>query len=247
MRVSAGIALVAIGFIPGCHGSLMIGPPAIVGSGVSKEESRPVDAFHALDAGSTLQVNVSVTPGEKPSLKITGDDNLVPLIESVVSDGTLILRLKDNSSISPKLPLLAEVVVSELGGVEASGAASVKIKGVVKAYSFRASASGAAQVSVEGVEALEEAAASAEGASQVVLTGYSAILKVAASGASQVKAEGLKVEEAHVSISGASGVELRVNKSVAGDVSGASHLDLYGSPAKQSVTTSGASQVTEKK
>jgi hypothetical protein len=246
MRFSAGIALVALGVISGCNGSLMVGPPAIVGSGVSKEESRPVDAFHVLDVGSTLQVNVSVTSGAKPSLKITGDDNLVPLIESVVSDGTLILRLKDNSNISPKLPLLAEVVVSELDGVKASGAARVNVKGGAKVERFTAGASGAAQVSVEGVEA-SQCVAGAEGASQVVLSGSTASLKLDASGASRVKAEGLKVEDAHVSISGASSVELRTSKSVDGDISGASQLDLYGSPTKQTISITGASQVTEKK
>ena len=246
MRVSAGIVLFAVGVATGCQGNFLIGPPPVAGSGVSKEETRAVDAFHALDAGNALQVIVSVTSGAKPGVKISGDDNLVPLIESVIRDGTLILRLKDNSTISPKLPLLAEVVAGELDGVEVSGAASVKVKGGLKVNRFTASASGAAQVSVEGVES-SQAVASATGASQVVLSGSAASLKVDASGASHVKAQSLAVENADVSISGASSVALRANKSVAGDVSGASQLELYGSPARQTVSISGASRVIEKK
>src|ERR1700678_4109097 len=91
MRVSAGIALSAIGIAAGCQGNFLIGPPPIAGSGVSKEETRAVDAFHVLEAGNALQVNVSVTAGAKPSLKISGDDNLVPFVESVIRDGRLIL------------------------------------------------------------------------------------------------------------------------------------------------------------
>jgi hypothetical protein len=242
MRLSAGIVFLAVGVASGCNASLMFG--GTPGSGVSKEETRPLDAFHALDAGNALQVLVLITPGAKPSLKISGDDNLVPLIESVIRDGTLILRVKDNSSISPKLPLLAEVVAGELDGVEASGAASVKVKGGAKVNRFTASASGAAQVSVEGVES-SQAVASTSGASHVGLSGSAASLKVDASGASQVKAEALQVEDADVSISGASGVSLRASKSVNGDVSGASQLELHGSPAKKNVSTSGASQVIE--
>ena len=245
MRVSAGIVLSAIGVATGCHGNFLIGAPAIAGSGVSKEETRAVDAFHALEAGNAVQVNVTVTPGAKPSLKISGDDNLVPLIESVSRDGTLILRLKDNSSISTKLPLLAEVVVSELDGVEASGAANVKVKGGAKVNRFTARASGAAQVSVEGVES-SQAVATATGASQVTLSGSAASLKVEASGASRVKAQALPVEDADVSISGASSVALTATKSVAGDVSGASQLEVHGSPARKTVSISGASQVVEK-
>jgi Putative auto-transporter adhesin, head GIN domain len=244
MRLSAGIVFFAVGAASGCNGDFVFGPPPIRGSGVAKEETRAVDAFHALDVGNALQVNVLVTSGAKPGLKISGDDNLVPLIESVIRDGTLILRLKDNSSVSPKLPLLAEVVAGNLDRVEASDAASVKVTGGAKVDQFTASASGAAQVSVEGLES-SSAVASASGASHVGLSGSAASLKVDASGASQVKAAALKVEDANVSISGASGVVLSAIKSVTGDVSGASRLDYQGSPAKKTVSTSGASQVVE--
>ena len=245
MRVSVGIAVFAITVGGGCHGNYLVGPPPIAGSGVSKQETRAVDAFHALEAGNAVQMNVTVTPGAKPSVKISGDDNLLPFFESLVRDGKLIIRLKDNSRISTKLPLLAEVVVGEIDGVEATEAASVKVKGVVKVNRLSARASGAAQVSVEGVES-SQAAASATGASKVTLSGSAASLKVDASGASQVKAQALTAEDAHVSISGASSVVLTANKSVAGDLSGALQLELHGRPAKKTVSISGASGVTEK-
>jgi hypothetical protein len=245
MRFSAGIAVLAVGFAAGCDASFLIGGPSIAGSGVAKDENRTVDPFHAVDAGNAIQVTIAVTPGAKPSLRIRGDDNLVPLIESAVRDGKLILRLKDNSSISPKLPLLADVVTGELDSVEASGAASIKITGTAKADQFAATASGAANITVEGL-ASSKAVASASGASHVGLTGSATSLKVDVSGASGVKAEELRVDDADVSISGASAATIRPTKSVAGDVSGASVLDLIGHPPKNTVSTSGASQVTER-
>ena len=203
------------------------------------------DAFHALEAGNALQVKVLVNSGAKPSVKISGDDNLVPLVESFVRDGRLILRLQDNTSISPKLPLVADVVAGELDGVDVSGAAVAKVKGGTKVNRFSASASDAAQVSMEGLEA-SQAVATATGASHVDLSGSVALLKVHASGASQVKAQGLQVEDARVSMSGASSVAVRANQSIAGNLSGASRLELHGGPAKNTVTTSGASQVIQK-
>jgi hypothetical protein len=244
MRFSAGIAALAVGFASGCDGGFVFGP-SIPGSGIAKNEDRAVDPFHAVDAGNAIQVTLAVTPGAKPSLKISGDDNLVPLIESAVRDGTLILRLKDNSSISPKLPLVADVVTGELDRVEASGAASIKVAGTTKADRFDAAASGAANISVEKL-ASSKAVASASGASHVVLSGSTTSLKVDASGASGVKADALQADDADVSISGASSATIRPTKSIAGDVSGASVLDLIGHPAKNTVSTSGASQVIER-
>ena len=136
------------------------------------------------------------------------------------ADGTLILHLKDNSSIRPQLPLVAEVVAGELDGVEASGAATVKIKGSAKVDRFTARASGAAQISVESVES-SQAVASATGSAQLTLSGSAASLHVDASGAGRVKAQSFTAEDAHVSISGASSVTLTAKKSVAGDVSAA--------------------------
>jgi hypothetical protein len=246
MRWRTWIVVSALFVAPGCNGTFLVKmAPAIRGSGVSMEETRPVEAFHALEAGSALQVTIAVTKDAKPGLKISGDDNLVPLVESEIRDGTLILRIKADSSISPKLPLLAEVTSGELDRVEASGASKVTVKGGSKVDRFIAGASGAARVFVEGVET-PKAVASASGASHVTLSGSAESLEVDASGASQVKAEELKVDDAKVSISGASGAALRASKSVAGDVSGASHLDLHGRPAKNTVSTSGASHVNEK-
>jgi Putative auto-transporter adhesin, head GIN domain len=245
MRSRAGFALFAAIVAVGCHGKLLIEPPAIVGSGVSKEETRAVGKFQMVEVGDALQVIVTVTAGVKPSVKVSGDDNLVPFVESFVEDGQLVLRLEDNSSISPKLPLRAEVVTGELDEVEVSGAAIVKVKGGTKVDRFTAGASGAAQLSVEGVES-SEAVVSASGASQVALSGSAASLKVDASGASRIKAQSFNVDDADVSISGASTVTLWANKSVSGDVSGASQLELHGGPAKQTVSISGAAQVIAK-
>ncbi len=169
----------------------------------------------------------------------------MPLVESVVVDGKLILRIKENTNIRPKLSLLAEVVTDQLDRVEASGATDVKVTGGSKVEQFTAAASGAAHLSVTGIQT-PKAVATAEGASELTLTGTAESLKVDASGASQIRAEDLKADDADVSINGASGIDLHATKSVAGDVSGASHLNVHGRPARKTVSVSGASTVNDK-
>ena len=245
MQWRSSLLVSALFVASGCTGRFTLGPPAISGSGVAKDETRPIEAFHALDAQNALHVTLAVTQGAKPSLKISGDDNLVPLVESVVLDGKLILRIKENTNILPKLPLLAEVVTDQLDRVEASGATDVKVTGGSKVEQFTAAASGVAHLSVTGIQA-PKAVATAEGASQLTLTGIAESLKVEASGASHVKAEDLVVDDADVSINGASDADLRARRSVAGDISGASNLNLHGRPAKKTVSVSGASKVNDK-
>ncbi len=246
MRRREWIALSALAIATGCNGNFLASlASAIQGSGVAKEESRPVEAFHAVEAGSMLEVSIEVKKDAKPSLTIKGDDNIVPLVESVIKDGKLILRIKDNSNIRPKVALTAEVVTGELDGIEASGASTVKVKGGSKVENFTAGASGAARVTVEELET-QKASASASGASHVVLSGTAKSLELEASGASEVKAGSLKVEDAQVSISGASSAAVHASSSISGDVSGASRLDHSGHPAKNTVSISGASSVNDK-
>jgi hypothetical protein len=245
MRRRCLIIVPALYVASGCNGALPFIRPAILGSGVAREETREVPAFHAVNAGNAFQVTIAVKQGAKPSFKLSGDDNLVPLVESAVRDGMLVIRIKDGSNISTKLPLVAEVVTAALDRVEASGAANLKVSSGSKLDRFTVDAIGAAQISVTGLDT-PNAVASATGASSLVLAGTVASLKVDATGASRVNAKDLKVDDATVSISGASSVALRASKSVRGDVSGASQLDVHGHPAVNSVSMSGASHVNTK-
>ena len=78
MRWRTWIVVFALCTAPGCSTIIRsLATPSIRGSGVAKEETRSVEAFHALQAGNALQVTVAVTPGAKASIKISGDDDLV--------------------------------------------------------------------------------------------------------------------------------------------------------------------------
>jgi hypothetical protein len=249
MRVFSFIGLIAviiaISVTARRHSTFVAAPSSVAGSGRSKEEARTLDSFHAVDAGGIIEVNVLVDSSARPSLRIKGDDNVVPMIESVIRDGTLTFRVKKNSTVSPKVPLVAEVISVELDGVEASGAARVNVKGLVKNQRFTASASGSAQISVESIESTD-AAVSASGAARVSVSGSTASLKVDASGASQIQAQALQVDTADVSIKGASSASLRVSKSIETILSDASQLELHGNPQKKMVSASGASRLIEK-
>ena len=187
---SLSIVVTALSIASGCNGVLRFVGPAVQGSGVAKEETREVDAFHAVEAGNALQVTVTVTQGAKPSLKLSGDDNVVPLVESEVKDGTLVLRVKDSSSISTKLPLKASVVTSELDRLKASGAADVKASVSSKLDQFTAESSGAARLSVDGLDT-PKAVAIASSASHLTLSGTASSLKLDTSGKSR-KGRGLE-------------------------------------------------------
>src|SRR5579885_2595681 len=66
--------------LAGCHRL------RIKGDGVIKTESRPISEFSAVDISGGYEITWS---SGKPSLSISTDENLLPLIRTEVSGGTL--------------------------------------------------------------------------------------------------------------------------------------------------------------
>jgi hypothetical protein len=237
MRVSTPILIVIAAATAGCAA---LDRPAVQGSGVPKEESRAVEPFTGVSVGGVIEA--TVTPGPETTVRIIGDDNLVPMVETEVRDGRLSVRMRDSLDVRPNLPLKVEVTAPMVASVEATGA--VKLHATAgEAARFEARASGATRVTVEGLKA-DEAALDASGASQVTASGTARSLKAEASGASQVHAGKLAADEAEVNLSGSSSGTARAAKAVRGDVSGASNLRVIGAPGSKAVHTSGASGVS---
>ena len=67
----------------------------ITSSGVSKTESRQVSGFQACRFGITAKVEIR--QGTSEGVTITGDDNIVALVETVVEDGKLKVRWNERN------------------------------------------------------------------------------------------------------------------------------------------------------
>src|SRR5688572_7889502 len=92
---------------------------AVTGSGVAKTEARTVDAFLSIDSGGAW--NVEVTNGDKVSVSVSGDDNIVPLITTTVKDGKLTIA-SSQGSLNTKLPIVVKVAMPMLATLKLSGA-----------------------------------------------------------------------------------------------------------------------------
>lgn len=191
--------------------------PTLVGSGVSLTEDRMVDAFTKIEVGGALNVNVTI--GESTSMTVTGDDNVVALIGSTVTDGTLHLHLNHEGRVKEKTPLQIIVSCETLTKVDVSGACKVEIDGVTGS-DFDIGLSGA---------------------SELTLGGQCSQLQAEVSGASSLKASSLQAARAIVDVSGASNAAVNASDSIIGSASGASSIRYSGNPEKANVNTSGAS------
>jgi hypothetical protein len=99
------------------------------GSGVSVTERREVEPFATVELAGSNTVVMHV--GAPRSVAVTGDDNLVGWVTTVVRAGRLVID--DGGSFTTKAPMHVAVSVPSLDGVELSGTGTVTVDGVTSA------------------------------------------------------------------------------------------------------------------
>ena len=180
---------------------------AVRGSGVNKTAQRSVGEFSAIEVSGALRCDVSTGPS---AVEVSGDDNLVPLVETEVSGGTLHVGMRDAVSFSSgSLPLVVRITSPTLTSASTSGAVHTTISGV------------------HG----DQFVARTNGAGSIRLQGSAAHVELAANGAAEIDASQLATDAATVDASGASHVDVAAAKQLDLHISGASHVRYAGHPA----------------
>src|SRR5215210_8916796 len=85
----------------------MIGD-SVIGSGKEARETREIGNFTELDLRGVGSVEVAI--GNPRPLVISGDDNILPMIETKVTDGRLTIR--STRPVRPVQPLIIEATAS---------------------------------------------------------------------------------------------------------------------------------------
>jgi hypothetical protein len=98
----------------------------VQGSGKSATEHRSVSKFSSIDAKGAFDVDVQV--GSPASVTITGDDNLLKLVQSKVEAGTLVLNT--TRSVNTMIDMRVKITVPSLKDFSLRGAGDVNIVGV---------------------------------------------------------------------------------------------------------------------
>jgi hypothetical protein len=204
MQVGAALALLCA-----CDHNATTTPTStgtIVGSGVIVSQSRAVAGFGAVTVTGPLRLVIE--QAGSPSLVVTADDNVIPLVQSEVRSGRLVLGFAANTSLTRISDVVCRLAMSEVRDVEASGAARVEMSGI-----------GAGPLGIH----LSGATIGSAGGTAEELT-----LEV--SGASRWTASELRTRTVTARVSGASYGLVRASDSLVADVSGVSVLEYFGDP-----------------
>jgi hypothetical protein len=214
--------------------------PGISGSGTIISESREVTDFDAVSIGGsgTLQI----TQGERESLEVKVDDNLLPYLRTEVSGGELkIWWDRGNLHFSQQPVYLLEV--KQLEKLHLSGSLHAEMDRL-SAEEFEGRISGSGKIELGHLEA-REVRLRVSGSGDLALDGGRAdSLEVGISGSGNAQMSEFRAGEVDLSISGSGNAEVQAVERLHASVSGSGNVTYYGTPAVDS-SVSGSGKVRQ--
>jgi Putative auto-transporter adhesin, head GIN domain len=191
----------------GCIANL--GGRGVRGSGIVKTESRSVSGFSSIAFKSEGKVTVQQTGNE--SLTISAEENLLPLLESSVTNGILSIGTVNNADINPTKSIDFAIEVKSLEGFNMTGVGHIAAKGIQGKH-LTIALTGTGDMSIEG---------SADS------------LDLNLEGVGNYDGEGFKTKQAKVRSEGVGGAVLNASDQLDVSVSGIGAVEYIGSPKVQ--------------
>jgi len=207
-------------------------------------EVRNVGSFSAIKVSGGIDVYLSQSDEDAVAVSAS-DDKYRDNIKTEVRNGVLNIYF-DNKSFrfNSGRSLRAYVSFKTLESIEGSGASDFIINGAFNENSIKIKLSGACDM--KGAVSFDNLQLDLSGASTMKISGHVQNFKLDASGASDIKNYDLVADNLVAQLSGASDVKITVNKSISARASGASSLDYKGSPERRDVSSSGASNISQR-
>lgn len=211
-------------------------------------EPRNLSDFHAIRISNAFDVYISQSNDDAVAISASKQEYKDKIITKV-ENGVLIIRFEDDKKFwkslgGDKTKLKAYISVKKLDRLEVSGACDVFFEDGISAEELTVNFSGASDL--KGKVDAKKLSVDISGASDVTLTGNAAELAIEASGASDFKGFDLVTNYCTAKASGASTVNITVNKELNANASGASSVRFKGEGLIRDIKTSGASNVTRK-
>lgn len=185
----------------GCHHSIRAD---VKGSGKRVTEKRTIAPFTSIETNGAFDIEVVCQ--KDVSMELEGDDNILPLVTTEVSNN--VLRLKPSQSYSVNDPIVLRLTVPNLEAIMANGAGNIRITGVSN----------------------EKLQISSDGAPVITASGSTKMIGIDTNGAAKIDTHNLRAAHAVVDSKGVSKVDLGVSDRLDVTVSGPSHVTYRGDP-----------------
>lgn len=200
-------------------------------------------SFNAINISGGIDLYLSQFETESVAVSAASAEYRMNL-KTIVENNTLKIYYDGGKWIKGNKKLKVYVSFKTLARLEANGACDVQIAGTITTSTLSLKLTGASDF--RGDIKVDNLTIDLSGASDVKISGSATVANVETSGASDVKAYDLVTDMCTAKASGASDINITVNKELNAHASGASDIFYKGNAAVKEMKTSGASSVSRK-
>jgi hypothetical protein len=211
-------------------------------------EVRNLKDFHAIKVSNAFEVYINQGNEDAVAISATTQEYKDKIITEV-KNGVLIVKFDDDKKFwknlnTNKHKLKAYISIKKIDALNVSGACNVYFEDGLSAEGLSVDLSGASDM--KGKINAKTLKIEISGASSASISGNAPTLDIQATGASDFKGFDLSTNFCDAKASGASSINITVNKELNANASGASSVRFKGEGLIRDIKTSGASNVTRK-
>jgi hypothetical protein len=200
----------------------------ITGSGVLKTVAPSVSGFHSVVLAVHGKLKLSQGNGE--SVSISGDDNIVPLVEAVVEDGTLTIRWVEKGRYSTTYKNDLEIVVNakNIDGLAINGSGQIEA-GRLKTTKLNATIHGSGDIGIAALDT-DSLTAAIKGSGSITAAGRADSLDVSVAGSGELLAAKLQSSRVKIDLHGSGEATLQARDELKAVIAGSGQINYYGKP-----------------
>lgn len=214
----------------------LTGGDKVQGSGKVAQETRQVGRFHGVELA--LAGNVEVRTGSDGPIAIEVDDNVLPLVETVVENGVLQIRAAKKKLQLDTRRLKVVVPAREIDSLGVAGSGSISAD-KLHARKLKLELAGSGTLDASGIEA-REVTIEVAGSGKLQAAGNAEKLEASVAGSGNADAARLTARQVEADVAGSGQVTVTARQSLDASVAGSGIVSYYGDPqVSRSVAGSG--------
>ncbi len=209
----------------------------IRGNGIEATEARAISMFSKVRTSGDF--DVQITRGDEFEVLVTAEENILPYIETTVSNNTLLIDIKGIHNVKNRLPMNVFVTLPELTSVKQSGSGSIVtdfFPGEKMELSLSGSGSISTSVDVNYVEA------DISGSGWIFVTGDANESDLSISGSGNIDCSEMTVNYCDANISGSGNMQVKAVKTIKAKISGSGNVYYTGNPVTE-LNVSGSGKI----
>ena len=205
-------------------------------------DERSVSGFKGISSSGSY--DLKITMGNKETLRLEGDNDMIKEIETVVENGVLKIRNKKHNNWnwrSTRGKVTIYITAKALNSITLSGSGDISVKGTVKADRLTNTLSGSGSISLTANA--DEYLGTISGSGEIEVRGSADKASIKIGGSGDFEGRAFKTSEAEVKISGSGNASISAQKNLNAAVSGSGNITYSGDP-KVSQTKSGSGSIS---